>query len=101
MRADKLVLVNFDLDSGEVTRAAEYSLADDTYAKLLARLADKKFDRTSPELRNILLQFYSDPSAPDETKQDPVRWQRVLAALDQLKSVVPSPAVTSGPAHLD
>jgi hypothetical protein len=99
VRTDKLVLLNFDLDSGEVTKAAEYSLADDTYAKLLARLADRKFDRTSPELRNNLLQFYSDPSAPDETKQDSVRWQRVLAALDQLKSVVPSLAATIGPAH--
>ena len=56
VRADKLVLPDYDLDSGNPTRIAEYSLTDDTYAKLLGQLAKSKFDRTTPELRdNILL----------------------------------------------
>jgi hypothetical protein len=97
VRTDKVVLLNFDLDSGQETKAAEYSLTDDTYAKLLAQLFDKKFDGTSPELRDNILQFYSDLSAPIETKQDQVRWQGVLTALDQLKSVAPS--VAGGPAQ--
>jgi hypothetical protein len=37
VRADKLVLPNFDLDSGQATKANKYSLDDGAYAKLLAR----------------------------------------------------------------
>ncbi|HEY1659827.1 MAG TPA: zinc dependent phospholipase C family protein [Candidatus Sulfotelmatobacter sp.] len=99
VRNDKLVLPNCDLDSGEATQAAEYSLTDEAYAKLLAQLSDRKFDLMSPELRANILQFYSDPSAAIETKKDPVRWQGVLASLDQLRSVAPVATVADGPAR--
>jgi hypothetical protein len=97
VRTDSLVVPNCDLDSGNVTKAAEYSLTDDTYATLLAQLSERKFDRTSPELRDNILQFYSDPSAPIETKKDPIHWQHVLTALGQLRSVAPLPTVTDNP----
>jgi hypothetical protein len=99
VRDDRLVLPNCDLDSGQGTKAAEYSLTDDAYAKLLAHLSDQKFDLTSAELRDNILQFYSDPSAAIETKKDSVRWQSVLMSLDQLKSVVPAPTVAGNPAQ--
>jgi hypothetical protein len=95
--ADTLVLPNCDLDSGNKTKAAEYSLADDTYAKLLAQLSARKFDRTSPELRDNILQFYSDLSLTIETKRDAARWQGVLTSLDQLKSVTPNAPVADSP----
>ncbi len=85
-----LVLPNCDFDTGQPTKAAEYSLTDDAYAKLLGRLSERKFDRTSPELRENILQFYSDLSAPIETKNDGSRWQSVLASLDQLKLMTPN-----------
>jgi hypothetical protein len=97
VRTDSLVLPNCDLDSGNKTKAAEYSLTDDTYAQLLAQLSEWKFDRTSPELRDNILQFYSDLSLPIETKKDQVRWQGVLTALDQLKSATPVPTVADSP----
>ncbi len=96
---DTLVLPNCDLDSGQPTKAAEYSLTDDAYAKLLAQLAKRKFDRTSPALRANILQFYSDPSAAIETKRDPVRWQSVLTSLEQLKSATPVATVAVSPAQ--
>jgi hypothetical protein len=99
VRTDSLVLPNYDLDRGQPTKAAEYLLTDDTYAKLLAQLSARKFDRTSPELRDNILQFYSDLSAPIETKKDQLRWQGVLTALDQLKSVTPVPTVANRPAQ--
>jgi len=99
VRTDTLVLPNCDFDSGQATKAAEYSLTDDTYAKLLAQLSERKFDLTSPELRDNILQFYSDLSAPIDTKKDQVRWQDVLTALDQLKSVAPMPTVAGSPAQ--
>jgi len=93
VRNDALVLPNCDLDSGQPTKPAEYSLTDDAYARLLAQLSDRKFDLTSPELRDNILEFYSDPAAAIETKRDPVRWQNVLTELDQLKAAAPEPIV--------
>src|ERR1700720_3242766 len=90
---DTLVLPNRDFDTGNETGAGEYSLADSTYAKLLAKLADGKFDRTSADLRGNILQFYSDASAPIETKKDTDDLQEVQKQLEQLK------AITSGPAQ--
>ena len=88
VRTNNLVLANCDLDTGQPTKAAEYSLTDDAYAKLLVQLSEKKFDLTSPELRANILQFYSDRSATIETKKDPVRWHSVLTSLDELESAV-------------
>jgi hypothetical protein len=92
-RTDSLVLPNCDFDTGEPTRAAEYSLTDDTYAKLLSRLADHKFDRTSPELRANILDFYSDLSAKIDTKRDQEDWKSVLSNLEKLKVATPVPVV--------
>jgi len=61
-------------------KAAEYSLTDETYAKLLDQLAKRKFDLTSPDLRDNILNFYSDLSLPLETKKGSARWQSVLAS---------------------
>jgi hypothetical protein len=91
VRAGSLEFANCDFDTGKVTKAAEYSLTDETYAKLLGQLAERKFDLTSPDLRDNILNFYSDLSLPLETKKDSARWQNVLASLDQLKLVVPTP----------
>jgi len=94
-----LVLPNCDLDSGKLTQAAEYSLTDDTYAKLLSQLSDKKFASTAPELRANILNFYSDLSAPLETKKDQARWQAVLTSLDQLRLINSPPPTASSPAN--
>jgi hypothetical protein len=100
VRNGTLVLPNCDFDSGKPTKAGEYSLTHDTYAKLLARLSDRKFDGTSPELRDDILQFYySDLSAPIETKKDEARWQGVLTALDQLKSMAQASTVSGSSAQ--
>jgi hypothetical protein len=93
VRSDKLVLPNCDLDSGYPSKPAEYFLTDDAYATLLAQLAERKFSLTSPELRDNILQFYSDPTAPIETKKDHVRWQVLLTQLDHLKAVDPASRV--------
>jgi hypothetical protein len=93
VRTDSLVLRNCDLDTGKVTTAAEYALTDETYAKLLGELKGRKFDLTTIDLRGNILQFYSDLSAPIDTKKDKDRWQDVLTSLDQLKLVTPVRAI--------
>jgi Zinc dependent phospholipase C len=99
VRAATLALPNCDFDSGQVTKAAEYSLTDDTYATLLGQLTSRKFDRTTPELRDNILDFYSDLSASINTKKEQDDWKRVLTELGQLKSMTPVPAVEGSPAQ--
>jgi hypothetical protein len=72
-------------------------LTDETYAKLLGPLQERKCALTSPELRNNILNFYADLSLPLETKKDSAHWQSVLASLDQLRLFVPSPILAAGP----
>src|SRR6202048_3326626 len=90
VRAGSLQLANTDFDTGKETKAAEYSLTDETYAKLLGQLSDRKFNLASPELRENILNFYADLSLPLETKKNPEHWQSVLASLDQLKIAAPA-----------
>jgi len=98
VRTDSLELTNSDFDTGKLTVAAEYSLTDETYAKLLSQLTERKFDLISPGLRDNILSFYSDLSLPLETKKDSAQWQSVLSSLDQLKLSNPAPAVAARPA---
>jgi len=99
VHAGSLVLVNSDLDTGQQTKAAEYSLTDETYAELLGQLEQRKFDLTSPALRDNILSFYSDLSAPLETKKDAARWQTLLSSLDELKLATPAPILAAAPAN--
>jgi len=99
VRSDTVVLPNCDLDSGNLTKAAEYTLTDDSYAKLLAQLSERKFDQTSPELRANILSFYGDLSAPIETKRNQGDWQSVLTSLDQLRLATPAPLVAGSAAR--
>lgn len=78
---------NDDLDTGQPTRAAEYSLADDTYAKLLSKLADDNFAHTPFDLRKNILAFYADPSAAVATKKDHEHWQHLQTQLQQLRAM--------------
>jgi len=98
VRAGSLELDNRDFDTGKETKAAEYPLTDLAYAKLLGQLAERKFDLTSAELRDNILDFYSDLSLPLETKKNATRWQSVLASLDQLRLVTPTPILAASPA---
>ena len=87
VRRDALVLPNRDLDDGKETSASEYTLADEAYAALLAKLTELHFEGTSPELRDNIIAFYADLSLPIKTREDPARWQGVLTGLDQLKGL--------------
>ena len=113
-RTDSLQLTNCDLDDGKVTQLGEYSFADDTYAKLLQQLSEKKFEGTSAELRANILDFYSHPSASIEaetidaknidatridTKRDQGDSKSVQTELDQLKAMTPIPTAVDRPHH--
>jgi len=85
-----------NLDTGGPTRAADYSLADNAYAKLLSKLAKNDYAQVSPDLRDNLLGFYADIDRPIETKRHKKEWREVLRNLDALKKHGGS-AVPGGP----
>jgi hypothetical protein len=85
----RLVLVNDNLDVGEVTPPGKYHLNDKTYAELLGKLSDGKFAEMSDELRAEILRFYSDPNAPYATRKDRKAWNKVQIQLQRLRAVQP------------
>jgi hypothetical protein len=63
--AGQLQVANRDLDTGNRVSPGEYALTDRTYDKLLLKLASKKFDGVTPELRANILGFYAAMKTPD------------------------------------
>jgi hypothetical protein len=87
---NKLQLANTDFDTGKMTHTGEYVLTDNAYAHLLDQLAQKNFEHVDPELRQNILAFYSDPSAPNATKKKSAAWQKTQDEVAKLKLFVPS-----------
>jgi hypothetical protein len=86
---DQLQLPNDNLDTGAITVAADYRLADDTYAELLSRLSGKPI---SSDLRQDILSYYADLEKPYATKRNPEKWEELIEKLDTLKSTPASGA---------
>jgi hypothetical protein len=80
----RINLVNTDFDTGKPSAHGEYALADDTYAELLHRLANRKFAGVPDALRGNIIAFYA--AAPNRTasRKERKRLERIreeLAAL--------------------
>ena len=86
-----LKLANNNFDVGAPTPLGKYFLNDETQAKLLDKLAQKNFVGVSPELRADLLNFFSNPNAPNTTKRNPKLWSKVEVELRQLKEMPAKP----------
>jgi hypothetical protein len=82
----KVDLVNDNFDTGTVTGAGQYPLADNTYAELLDRLVANQFKDMTPELRSTLLDYYADLNAPFSTKKNKKEWEKTAREVDQLKA---------------
>src|SRR5450631_864130 len=89
-RRKPLRLANTDFDTGRMTHAGEYVLTDKAYAHLLDQLAKNDFAQITPELRQNILAFYDDPSAPIATKRDAGAWQKTQDEVQRLKAFLPS-----------
>jgi len=90
----RLQLPNENFDTGGVTEAASYRLADDTYAKLLKRTSGKPI---SEPLRQEILSYYADLEKPFATKRNSKAWHELIKELDVLKS---KPVAGSQPGDL-
>jgi hypothetical protein len=68
VKQGRIQFANQDCDTGQPTRAGEYSLADKTYSQLLDDLNQKQFAGLNSELQRDILKFYNDPNSPVATK---------------------------------
>ena len=86
--AGRLDLANTDFDTGKPSARGEYELADETYAELLHRLADRKFAGLPDALRRNITAFYAGPPNRTASKKEQKRLERIrreLAALAATK----------------
>jgi hypothetical protein len=80
-------LQNRDLDTGAPVHPGSYRLTDDTYAKLVHRLAADPNHSVPPGLKGDILNYYADPSAPIHTKKNAKKWAQLQAELQTLKNM--------------
>jgi hypothetical protein len=88
-RVRDLKLPNKDCDTGRDTKAGEYSLTDKAYEHLLGKIADNKFEGLTPDLKENILEFYSDLNAPIHTKRSKKAWAETLANMERLRTAQP------------
>ena len=80
-------LRNTDFDTGRPARHGEYALADETYAELLEKLADRDFANVPAALRGDVLAFYGQRPAPSAANKDEQKhWGEVEAQLAALRT---------------
>ena len=96
LKAGNLRLTDKDLDTGAETAPGEYNLADKTYAKLLDKLAEKKFAPLTPDLQANIVAYYS---RADRSAIPP----KTLAQLDEIKQMAVKAATrpSQGPSPLN
>jgi hypothetical protein len=88
---ERLQLANENFDTGVPVRAGKYRGSDETYAKLLDKLAERKFAGVSEELRKNIVEFYNDAHAPlpgIATPKQIADWAGVMDKLAQLRAVM-------------
>ena len=83
-------LPNENIDIGQPPQAGKYKGADEAYAKLVGKLADKQFAGLSPDLRENILAFYkgANPPLPKKpTERERAESAKLLDQLDRLKAL--------------
>jgi hypothetical protein len=87
--AGDLTIPNRNLDTGNPSRAGEYSLADKTHSDLVQQIAKTQFAHLTPALKARLLAFFA--SGPADLSVKHKEWKKTRIALEELKSAPTSP----------
>ena len=83
-------LPNENFDLGEPPQAGKYKGADEAYAKLVGKLAEKQFAGMSVDLRQNILTFYRESNPPIPAKssvKESADRAKLLDQLDRLKAI--------------
>jgi hypothetical protein len=83
----RLAIENDNFDTGTITGPGEYPLGDSTYADLVNHLNKNHFAQTSPQLRDVLLTYYSNLDAPYATKKNKKKWAALIQQIELLKGM--------------
>jgi hypothetical protein len=75
---------NRNLDTGELTRAGQYTLADQAYDDLVRRLAKNNFAYLTPDLKSNIVAYFAGGSARD--KLSGRKWRQTEEDLTKLKA---------------
>jgi hypothetical protein len=82
----RLDLSNTDFDTGKPAAYGEYRLADETYAELLNKLADRKFANVPPSLRENITAYYAHGFGGPMSRKERKRTAKVREQLALLES---------------
>ena len=85
-QSQQLALENRNFDTGGPTVPCAYKMADDAYAKLATKLAERDPAQVDAAVRKNVLAFFSNLDLPYAAKRDPKEWAKTVAALDKLKT---------------
>jgi len=80
-------LPNRDLDTGFVVKPGGYRLTDETFARLLEKLAEHSERPIPAQVKHDIIAYYANPNAPIITKKTPRKWREVQDNLATLKSM--------------
>ncbi len=83
-------LPNENFDLGEPPQAGKYKGADEAYAKLVGKLAEKQFVGMSVALRQNILTFYRESNPPipaRSTEKETAERAKLLDQIDRLKAI--------------
>ena len=82
-------LANRDCDTGNPTKPSEYKLADETYAKLVEKLAETNFAFVTPELQTNIVAYYGGEKRQQPTNISADEWRKVESAVGGLRGLHP------------
>jgi len=85
LRKGNINLTNIDFDTGNITRAGEYPLADKNYGILLVRLQKKNFAHLNRELKQNILEFYGSDSATAIVQKNTEDQKEINESLKEIK----------------
>ena len=86
----QLQLANTNFDTGRPTQPAAYKLADEAYAKLALKLADREWTGVDPKMTDDIVAYFHDVDLSFATKHDSKEWSKTLEAVAKLKSSRPA-----------
>jgi hypothetical protein len=89
------LIPNVDLDTGEKSGPGAYALTDKTYARLLHQITTDPGHSISSDLKQDILDFYSDTKAPIATKKNAKGWAQVVKDLAVLRNMQSTGSVTN------
>ncbi|HAL81444.1 MAG TPA: hypothetical protein DCO83_03760 [Mucilaginibacter sp.] len=89
LRNESVILPDIDYDTGKPTAIGEYELTDDTYADLVDRLNDTKFDNLTDPLKQNILTFYNKIDTVALAQRYPGYWKKTSIALQGIQLAKP------------